>query len=143
MPFYCNSKDAFAKSFFLPLLSLPTKIMTHLLQCKSYAFVSILWHCMTVSCMANIVFRLILHMNDGPVYIEILFEYLSIILTIFVSNRMTVASVIVLNSVDIKLNIFLLPSWMLQSRPDCWPTLAWTVPLSLHEHRITHCEHCK
>lgn len=68
-------------------------------------------------------------MNDGPVYIEILFEYLSIILTIFVSNRMTVASVIVLNSVDIKLNIFLLPSWILQSLPDCWPELAWTVLL--------------
>lgn len=65
---------------------------------------------MTVSCVANIVFRLILHMNDCPVYIEILFEYLSILLTIFVSNRMTVASVIVLNSVDTKLNIFLLPS---------------------------------
>lgn len=64
----------------------------------------------TVSCVANIVFRFILHMNDGPVYVEILFEYLCIILTIFVSNRMTVASVIVLNSVDIKLNIFLLPS---------------------------------
>ena len=68
-------------------------------------------------------------MNDGPVYIEILFEYLSIILTIFVSNRMTVASVIVLNSVDIKLNIFLLPSWIMQSFPDCRPALAWTVLL--------------
>jgi len=65
---------------------------------------------MTVSCVANIVFRFILHMNDGPVYIEILFEYLCIILTIFVSNRMTIALVIVSNSVDIKLNIFLLPS---------------------------------
>jgi len=65
---------------------------------------------MTVSCVANIVFRFILHMNDGPVYIEISFEYLCIILTIFVSNRMTIALVIVLNSVDIKLNIFLLPS---------------------------------
>jgi len=49
-------------------------------------------------------------MNDGPVYIEILFEYLSIILTIFVPNKMIIDSVIVLNSVDIKLNIFLLPS---------------------------------
>jgi hypothetical protein len=65
---------------------------------------------MAVSCMAHVVFRLISHMKDGPVYIEILFEYLSIILTIFVSNRMIVASVIVLSSVDIKLNIFLLPS---------------------------------
>ena len=69
-------------------------------------------------------------MNEGPVYIEILFEYLSIILTIFVSNRMPVASVIVLNSVDVKLNIFLLPSWILQSRPDCWPALDWTVTLT-------------
>jgi hypothetical protein len=68
-------------------------------------------------------------MNDGPVYIEILFEYLCIILAIFVSNRMTVALVIVLNIVDIKLNIFLSPSWILQSLPDCWPALAWKVPL--------------
>jgi len=65
---------------------------------------------MTFSCVANIVFRFILHMNEGPVYIEILFEYPSIISSIFVSNRMPVASVIVLNSVDVKLNIFLLPS---------------------------------
>lgn len=69
-------------------------------------------------------------MNDGPVYIEILFEYLSIILTIFVPNKMIIDSVIVLNSVDIKLNIFLLPSWILQSLPDCWPALAWTVLLT-------------
>jgi hypothetical protein len=81
--------------------------MTRLLQCKSYAIVSVLLHCMTVSYVANIVFSFILYMNDDPVCTEILFEYLSIFLTIFVSNRMTVESVIVLNSVDIKLNIFL------------------------------------
>jgi len=62
---------------------------------------------MTVSCVANIVFRFILHMNEGPVYI---LKFDLPILTIFVSYRMPVASVIVLNSVDVKLNIFLLPS---------------------------------
>jgi hypothetical protein len=84
--------------------------MTQFLQYKSYAVVSILLCCMTVSCVVNIVFSFILHMNDSPVYTEFLFEYLSFVLTIFVSNQMTIASVIILNSVNIKLNIFLSPS---------------------------------
>jgi hypothetical protein len=41
-----------------------------------------------------------------------------------VSIRMTIASIIVLNSVDIKLNIFFSQSWILQSLPDCWPAVA-------------------
>jgi uncharacterized LabA/DUF88 family protein len=84
--------------------------MTQLLQYKSYAVVSILLRYMTVSCVANIVFSFMLHMNDSAVYTETLFQYRSIILTIVVSNRMTIASVIVLSSVNIKLNIFLSPS---------------------------------
>lgn len=105
MPFYCNSKGAFIKSFFVLFFPPPTKIMTRL--CKSYAIVSVLLHSMTGSCAENIVFSFILYVNDDPVCIEILFGYLSIFLTIFVSNRMTVESVIVLNSVEMKLNIFL------------------------------------
>jgi hypothetical protein len=98
---------------------------------------------MTVSCVENIVFRLILHMNDSPVYNEILLEYLSIILTIFVSNRMTVASVIVLNSVDIKLNIFSYQDESCSHFLTAGQHYPEQYSLSLHEPRITHCEHCK
>jgi hypothetical protein len=98
--------------------------MTQLLQSESYAVVSVLLHYMTVSFVTNIVFSFIVYMNDGSLCADILFQYISIFLTVLVSNRMAIGSIIVLSSIDIKVNIFISQSRMPQSLPDCRPAVA-------------------